>query len=589
MAFDRSFLDELQARCDIVDVVSRYVQLKKSGSNYFGLCPFHNEKTASFSVSADKQIFHCFGCGAGGGAIRFVMQVEGLEYPDAVRFLAQQYHLPVKETKREDPGVRQRRERLQSLCTDAARFFYAQLQRPENAGVKGYFVRRGLSRKTMNDFGLGYAPDSFDALIRAMTEKGYTKEEMLAAGLVARSEKGHYYDKFRHRVMFPIIDIRGNVIAFGGRVMDDSKPKYLNSPETSLFHKSRNLFAMNLARKSKAEYFLLAEGYMDVIALHQAGFDSAVASLGTSLTEEQARILSRHTSQVIICYDADDAGQRAAQRAIDILKNAGLSVKVLKIPGAKDPDEFIREHGADAFRSLLEKSENHIEYRIERIRSRYNLREDTDRIQFVREAAQEIARLDSPIEREVYTGRVADIAGVVKTAVDLEVKNERQKQRRKQKDLQHREIRAPAAAAQPKDRQLHYEDVKSARAEEGLIGLIFNDAELLPELSKRVQPSDFTVPTLAKIYAYVLSQQEAGRAFTIGDLEAVLDDGEISLISGILSKPVSLAAGHRAMEDYIHIMEMQRAKKKQETDGEDPLADLARQYREKMGVGGDKV
>ncbi len=422
MAFDRSFLDELQARCDIVEVVSRYVQLKKSGANYFGLCPFHNEKTASFSVSQDKQIFHCFGCGAGGGAIRFVMQMEGLEYPDAVRFLAQQYHLPVRETQQRNKRESQRRERLQSLCTEAARFFYDQLQKPENAAVKGYFVRRGLSRKTMNRFGLGYAPDSFDSLLTAMAEKGYSKEELLAAGLAACSDKGHYYDKFRNRVMFPIIDIRGNVIAFGGRVMDDSKPKYLNSPETDLFHKSRNLFAMNLARKSKAEYFLLAEGYMDVIALHQAGFDSAVASLGTSLTEEQARLLSRHTSQVIICYDADEAGQRAAQRAIDILKHAGLGVKVLKIPGAKDPDEFIREHGADAFRSLLEKSENHIEYRIERIRFRYNLREDEGRIGFVREAAGEIARLESPIEREVYAGRVADMAGVVKTAVDLEVK-----------------------------------------------------------------------------------------------------------------------------------------------------------------------
>lgn len=588
MAFDRSFLDELHARCDIVDIVSRYVTLKKSGSNYFGLCPFHNEKTASFSVSQEKQIYHCFGCGAGGGAVHFIMQIEGLEYPDAVRFLAKQYNLPVKEDQ--DYGEnRKKRERLQNLCTEAARFFYAELQKPEYTAAKGYFIRRGLSRKTMNRFGLGYAPDSFHVLMDAMLQKGYRKDELLAAGLVARSEKGNYYDKFRNRVMFPIIDIRGNVIAFGGRVMDESKPKYLNSPETMLFHKSRNLFALNLARKTKADYFLLAEGYMDVIALHQAGFDSAVASLGTSLTEEQARILSRHTSQVIISYDADEAGQKASQRAIDLLKSAGLQVKILRIPGAKDPDEFIREHGADAFRSLLERSENHIEYRLEQLRSRYSLKEDEGRIQFIREASAEIARLDSAVEREVYAGRVAEMTNVVKSAVDLEVKNALKKRLRKEKNSRRREIRAPVSALQPKDRELRYEDIKSARAEEGIIGLIFADNTLIDQISEKVKPSDFTSQVLGRIYDYAVRQYQDGILVSFPLLEEILDEREMSLVTGILAKPVRTANSQKAMEDYIQIMEMQKAKKKQANGETDALAELVLQYREKkMGVGGDK-
>ena len=293
MPFDRVFLDELSARNDIVDVVSQYVQLKKSGANYFGLCPFHNEKTASFSVSPDKQIFHCFGCGAGGGGpvITFVMKAEGLSFRDAVRFLARARAWRCPSRARPTAG-RPRPHR--NGCTPCAKmqpgFTMKHCGSRKNRAAQQYFIGRGLHRRTMNRFGLGYAPDSFHALLDAMTAKGYSREEMMDAGLVSRSEKGRIYDRFRGRVMFPIIDVRGNVIAFGGRVLDDSKPKYLNSPETPIFHKSRNLFALNLAKTTKSGYFILAEGYMDVIALHQAGFDSAVASLGTSLTEEQARI-----------------------------------------------------------------------------------------------------------------------------------------------------------------------------------------------------------------------------------------------------------------------------------------------------------
>ncbi len=590
MAFDRGFLDELSARNDILDVVSRYVQLKKSGSNYFGLCPFHNEKSASFSVSPDKQIYHCFGCGAGGGVINFIMRAEGLEFPDAVRFLADQVGMQVPEDHA-DPRAARRRERLLALSRDAGRFFYDQLWAPEHRAEQEYFARRGLVRPVMNRFGLGYAPDSFSALLDAMTAKGYTKEELLDAGLVSKSEKGHIYDRFRNRVMFPIIDLRGQVIAFGGRVMDDSKPKYLNSPETTIFHKSRNLFALNLAKKTKADYFILAEGYMDVIALHQAGFDSAVASLGTSLTEEQARLIARYTKNIVISYDADGAGQAAAQRAIDILKRTDLSVKVLRIPGAKDPDEFIKEKGADAYRRLIEASENHIAYRLDAIAAKYDLDEDEARVAFLQDAARELARIDGAIEREVYIGRAANMARVSVDAVQVEVKRQLAIRLKKQKTAERREIRAPISAAQPRDRTLQYPDVRSARAEEGIIQLVFTDETLLDYLEGKLSPAEFTAPVLRKIYEYARTLHREGHLVTAAACEGYLEDNELSHLALLLGEPVTAMRREQALDDYINTIKTQRARSAAASDstGEDPLEAFARRQREKKSYGGNRV
>lgn len=579
MAIDQRFLDELNARCDIVDIVSRYVKLKRSGSNYFGLCPFHNEKTASFSVAPDKQIFHCFGCGAGGGPIRFIMKMEGLEFRDAVEYLARQYGMEMPDDTA-DRGQRQKRERLLALMKDAARWFYTQLHAPQGAEPLRYFQNRALSKKTMNNFGLGYAPDSFHALLDAMTAKGYTKEELFAAGLTARSQKGTYYDKFRNRVMFPIIDVRGDVIAFGGRVMDDSKPKYLNSPETTIFNKSRNLFAINLAKKTKSEQFLLAEGYMDVIALHQAGFDSAVASLGTSLTEEQARMLSRYTKHVVICYDADGAGQKAAQRAIDILGRAGLSVRVLRIPGAKDPDEFIKANGAEAFQKLIERSENHIMYRLQTIQDRYDLTQDDQRVLFLREAAREVASLHNAVEREVYTARAAKTAGVSAQSFALEVKRERARSRKQETKRYHREIQTPAMAAQPKDRSIRYENVRSALAEEGILRLIFQDGALVPEIRDKLPPSEFSSALLGMIYQKACALYEEGYHITTTHLEAELTEGQMDHLGNVLAQPVPMDTRQQAIRDYIATIHKEYLKRvMQNEQSDESLLQLAQRKK----------
>lgn len=584
MPFDRVFLDELSARNDIVDIVSQYVQLKKSGANYFGLCPFHNEKTASFSVSPDKQIFHCFGCGAGGGVITFVMKAEGLEFPDAVRYLADRAGMQVPEQGEADRQAARRRERLYALCKDAARFYYDTLWKPENRAAQQYFIGRGLHRRTMNRFGLGYAPDSFHALMDAMTARGYTRDELMDAGLVSRSEKGRIYDRFRNRVMFPIIDVRGNVIAFGGRVLDDSKPKYLNSPETPIFHKSRNLFALNLAKTTKNGYFILAEGYMDVIALHQAGFDCAVASLGTSLTEEQARIIARHVSQIVISYDADGAGQAAAQRAIDILKKCDLQVKVLKIPGAKDPDEFIKARGADAFRSLIERSEDHNAYRLEQIAGKYDLEDDEARVQFLREAARMLAGIDSSIEREVYAGRAAKMAGVTAEAMNVEVRRELGVRRKRRKAAERREIRSPVGMAQPRDRTLAYTDVKSAKAEENVLRLLFSDQKLIAGVENALPPAWFSSPVLRKIYERVLALDREGQIVDVLSFEGWLEPNEMSLLSAILEQGIPPGGHRQELAEYINTIRMQRVLDGTLTeDGEDPLLTFGRIKKQNAG------
>ena len=584
MAIDQSFLDELTARSDIVDVVSRYVSLKKSGSNYFGLCPFHNEKSPSFSVSQDKQIFHCFGCGVGGGVISFIMRAEGLEFYDAVSFLAKQNGMTVPENNY-DKKTSKSRERLLALMKDTARFYYSELWKPENINVQQYFAKRGLTRKTMNRFGLGFAPNSFFATMDAMKEKGYTQDELLACGLVAKSEKGNLYDKFRNRVMFPIFDLRGNVIAFGGRVMDDSKPKYLNSPETAIFHKSRNLFAIEKARKTTNDYFILAEGYMDVIALHQAGFDSAVASLGTALTEEQARLIARYTKNIIISYDADNAGQMAAQRAIDILKKSGLNVRVLRIPNAKDPDQFIKEKGSDAFRRLMEQSSDDIAYKINNIASKFDLEEDQDRISFLKEAAYILALIDSDIEREIYTTRVANMAKISPQSMMVEVKNALQKRKQSLKKEKRREVRSVTQNAQPKDKSFKYENITSARSEEGILSVIFGDNTLVSYLNGKISPDDFTSPILKAFFIHALELYNNNKNITIPAFEGHFEPEALSLLTTITSRPVP-AMREKALDDYIN--KIKSCKLKQSDSTTDPLLALAKAKKEK-NFGGNRI
>ncbi|HEX2938705.1 MAG TPA: DNA primase, partial [Ruminiclostridium sp.] len=405
MAFSDSFLQELKYRADMATVAQRYVNLRKSGRGYVGLCPFHSEKSPSFYVFEDTQSFYCFGCGAGGDVITFIRRIENLDYVDAIKNLAGQFGLDVPEEGVDDSASRLRK-RILEMNREAAKFYYACLKSPDGEPGRKYFKKRQLLPSTIKGFGLGYAPAKWDALKSHLKSLGFDEEEMKAASLINEKD-GHSYDKFRNRVMFPIIDLQGSVIAFGGRVLDDSTPKYLNSSDTPVFKKSRGLYALNFAKGSADGTLILCEGYMDVIALHQAGFKNAVATLGTALTPEQSRLMSRYAKDVVVSYDSDEPGQKAAQRAIGLLTQAGINVRVLRIEGGKDPDEFIKTHGADKFRIMLKKSGSHIEYRIEKAKAKYDLNIPEQKIEFLKEAKNVLASVESAVEREVYAGKIA--------------------------------------------------------------------------------------------------------------------------------------------------------------------------------------
>lgn len=419
--FSEDYLQELIDKNDIVEYISRSVHLKRAGSTYKGLCPFHKEKTPSFSVSPDKQLFYCFGCGKGGTVINFAMQQENLDFVEAVKLLAEKcgMELPDDDRRTNESNLK-KRQTIYKINSVSGRFFYDKLFEPCGTAAREYISKRQMVQSTVNRFGLGYAPDG-NVLLRYLREQGFTDDEIVESGVVGRSENGDIYDRFRNRLMFPIIDIRKNIIGFGGRVLDDSKPKYLNSPETAAFNKSYNLFGLNMAKNSNEDYLILVEGYMDVIQLHQHGINTAIATLGTALTPEQARIIKRHKTEVIIAYDSDEAGQKATQRAIELLNEEGLRVRVLTMGDSKDPDEYIKANGVGAFRKLIEDSQEQIEYKIKKLKVKYNLDDISQKSEYVNMAAREFVTIKSPVEQELYVKKISAETGVSAESIFAEM------------------------------------------------------------------------------------------------------------------------------------------------------------------------
>lgn len=580
MAFPAAFLDELVQRNPIEEVVGQYVSLTRKGANLFGLCPFHGEKTASFSVAPDKGIYYCFGCHKGGGVVNFIMEIESLSYPDAVRFLAKRAGMEVPEDEAYRAQYR-RQERLYALSKDAARFFHAQLMEPVGEAARAYIARRGLSKQTVTRFGLGFSPNEWSALLDAMVKKGYTREELLDAGLAVKGKNGGVYDRFRNRLMFPIIDVRGAVIGFGGRVMDDSTPKYLNSPETSIFNKRKNLFALNVAKKSKQGRIILTEGYMDAIALHQYGFDCAVASLGTSLTEEHASMLAKYTKQVVLTYDGDEAGQNATRRAIPMLEKAGLQVRVLRMQGAKDPDEFLKKYGADRFSLLLDRSENQAEYQLESLRRKYDLTDDAQRVEFLSRAAELISTFPNAVQREIYGARAAEAAGVTAETMKLEVnkafKRRVARERKKQESIE----LAPAQQQQPKVRGIRYDNVRSAMAEEGLLRLALKEPSLLDGVTLDAQ--QFSSPLLGAAYHAVQMRRAQGKPVSLAALEQEFTPEEMAHLSAVAAKD-DCVISEQALQDYIRTIREEYART--HPSGEAALRQMAERMKQRKGYGG---
>ena len=591
--FDQRFLDDLIARSDIVDVVSGYVALQRKGGNLFGLCPFHNEKTPSFSVSPDKQIYHCFGCKKGGGVINFIMEIENLTFPEAVRFLAKRANLPVPEDDGPQDGADRLRRRVLELNRDAARWYYDLLCSPEGAAVQAYLDKRRIRRGIAVRFGMGASPDRWDGLLTAMTRRGYTKEELLAAGLVVNGKNGRLYDKFRNRLMLPVIDTRGDVVGFGSRVIDNSEPKYMNTTETITYSKRRILYGLNLAKKTRRPNIILCEGNLDVVTLHQAGFDNAVASMGTALTVEQTRLLSRFTKELVLCYDNDNAGQLATQRALELLNNSEFSVKVLKLPNRmvdgkptkQDADDFIKNYGPAAFENLLSGSENGVEFRMTQIAARYDLTSDEGRIGYAGEMAEELCRLENAVERDVYTNRAAQTAGLSPEAMKLEVQRAFKRRAARDRKARERQELNLTRSLQPADRAIRYDDLRSAMAEEGVIRLLMQDDSLFPD-QPPLREDEFSSPLLGRIYGELWRCRGSGSSMAA--LSASLTPEEMSHLTTLLQKPESTANAPQALADYIRIIREEGVKRSGRS-AMDALAAARDTYKDKKGYGGKRT
>ena len=566
MAFSDSFLEELAARNDIAEVVGDYVSFtKKTGSNHFGLCPFHGERTASFSVHTDKQIYYCFGCHKGGGVIHFIMEIENLPFPDAVHFLARRVGMTVPDEDGSDEGAL-RRTRLLAANKEAARFFHGLLSEPQGQVAIDYINRRGISREMVRQFGLGAAPDSWTALTDHLLKRGYSAEELLLAGLVRKSSKsGGVYDFFRGRLVFPVIDVRGNVLAFSGRILGEGEPKYLNTSDTPVYNKKRNLFGLNLARKSRASHFLLVEGNVDVVALHQAGFDSAVAPLGTALTLEQAQLMHRYKQEAVLAFDADTAGQRASENAIGILEKLGIRVRVLRIPDGKDPDDFLKTRGPGAFQALLDQRETHIEYRLLSLRQQYDLGRDTDKVAYLQEVEKLLASLQSEVELEVYGQKVALETGISFEGLKSGIKKLRTKQQKQVRREAEKVSERPTQSVQPKARSLRYLNAYSAMAEQGVLRLLLQDPTLLGG-SLPLEPEDFSSPFLGRAYEVIRSRIQEGKENTATTLAPLFNAEEMGELMHLLTQPESPADTRQSLADYIEKIQTEKRKRDPESN-----------------------
>lgn len=576
----QSFIEELKMNCDIESVVSSYVQLRKRGRISTGLCPFHSEKTGSFTVYPESQSFYCFGCGAGGDVIGFIRRIENLEYVEAIKFLAQRAGMNVPEDAAEDKTALLKTKILE-MNREAARFYFSELMKPNGKTALDYLLGRGLLPKTIKHFGLGYAPNEWTRLTDLLASKGYHYEDMVAAQLSRKSEKsGRYYDVFRDRVMFPIIDLRGNVIGFGGRKMSGDGPKYYNSPDTPVFKKTKNLFALNFAKKQKLERLILCEGYMDVIAMHQAGFTEAVASLGTSLTSDQCRLASSYVDEAVLAYDSDEAGQKATKRAIGLLDEVGIRSKVLTIQDAKDPDEYIKKFGGARFKKLIEQSAGSTEYELSKIGKKYDTETPEGKISALKDAVGLLAEMKNPLEREVWAAKIARDYGTTKEGILTQVQT---KIKRRARTEGNRTVLGQSAqsttfgGAVPEK----LKNPAAAAAEERLLGAIMRNPEVLSTVSTAVSPENFVCELYGNFYRKLLTTLSTGF-----EISLTLFGEDFTLEQqGIIAKLANLAREHQySAEDAFEAAKTVLRLKEKKTDkeiGELSGAELAA-YIEKM-------
>ena len=529
------FLYNLRNANPIETVMGGYVNMIRRGRNYVCSCPFHSEKTPSCTVFTDTQNFYCFGCGAGGDVITFIMKIENLTFPEAVKLLAQRSGMEVPSFGNKDSGYAKRKTRIYEMNRIAANFYYTNLIKGADKTGLSYFANRKLTPQTIKKYGLGYASDSWNELTDVLRSKGYSDEEMADAWL-AGHKNGRTFDMFRKRVMFPIVDLRGNIIGFGGRVLDDSQPKYLNTGKTPVFDKGSNLFSMNFAKNSNAKRLILCEGYMDVIAVNQAGFENVVATLGTAITPDQARLISHYAEEVIIAYDSDGAGQKATQKAINHFADVGLRTKILHMEGAKDPDEFIKKFGRDRFRLLIDGSNDANDFMLDKCEEGLDLSTDIGRVELLKRTAKVLAGIESPLEREVYISRTSkkcDIpVQVLKTHIDTMLR----KNSRSAKNNEWRNIKAKTSYIRDDINPDAVSNKKEARAEETIISYLLNRPQEFEDIEKLAPPQTFVTAFNKKVYTALLDRLKNSEKFSLSLLSDEFSTDEMGRISGIAAK-----------------------------------------------------
>lgn len=560
MAFRISddFLSELNQRVDIAELVSGYVQLRSRGNRMVGLCPFHNEKTGSFTVFTDTNSYYCFGCGAGGGPITFLRQIENLDFYEAVKMLADRSGMQLP-TGNYDDSFAKLKKRILEINRETARFFHNYLLSEKGKPILDYFLSRGLTMNTIRHFGLGASPDGWDTLLKHLRQKGFREDEMLQANVVMRGKNGGYYDRFRSRAMFPIIDLRGNVIAFGGRAMpgeDKKGAKYINTSDTPVFKKSQNLYALNFAKSSCQRRIILAEGYMDVIALHQAGITNTVAALGTAFTEEHATLLARYTSEIVLTLDADAAGQRATERALGILSKSGLPVRVIRIPDGKDPDEFVKKHGANAanaFRNLLEASVNSTEYKLLEAANGIDITSDGGKLEYLKKCADVLAHINDSIAVDLYAGKLAERFSVSKTAILAQIKSKAKRVRRDAGRKKLNDMLLPKI----KSGDVNSESVKNpraAKAEEEILSILIYNPDLLKNAEKKLKKEDFVTDFNARVFERLSEVVNGGHSFDASMLSGDFTPAECGRVASYQNRAVKGENAKRELEDCIDVL-----------------------------------
>ena len=544
------FIQQLKQSCDMERIVSGYLPLKKKG-RYLGLCPFHSEKSPSFYVYPQNQSFYCFGCGAGGDVITFIRRIENLEYMEAVKLLADRCGLELPMDSDQSDARSMLKKRVLEINRESARFFHSCLMSEQGRQAYEYLISRGRDRKTIRHFGLGYAPAGWDGLLNHLRAKGFSDNDMLEANVVTKGKYGPH-DRFSNRVIFPIIDLRGNVVAFGGRALDDKGAKYLNSSDTPVFKKSKTLFALNFAKTSKRPGLILAEGYMDVIAIHQAGFDNAVATLGTALTEEQARLISQYAERVVLAYDSDGPGQAATKRAMNIFDEVGVKVSVLSMTGAKDPDEFIKKYGTERFAMLLDNSRNPVEFELSKLRTTYDTAQADGKVGYLKEACKLFAGIRNPVEREVYITQTANELAISPQAIKAQIENldkrESYRQRKQQRADTNIYIGRMAAA---KDDLQRRTNLRYAMAEEGVLFCLMKNPDSYPQVSSRVSEQDFVTDINRQLYLALSQRLEQGQTVEMIDLSSQLSPELMGRISAIMATAPSQRCDEQTLGDYI--------------------------------------